>query len=234
MKTKRIVIAVCVLCAAGSLMPRMLHAAAPMLPNDYDQLNRKSIFSKNRQTSNPYNQGNIRVRTTRVPRNYTPVFIGALAEDAGYFVAFIEDPASGKMMTLIEGDPLPNNAGTIKNIALDYIETSSVTPGGPDKKIMIGQTILGGVAEYPTGDDQSSGPGPMQNGPGGGGPRFGNNGPGGPPDDNGAGPDDNGDGGPGGPPNVSSSPAAPAPPSDGGSDDLITRLRKRRQAQLGG
>ncbi len=82
-----------------------------------------------------------------VPRVYTPIFIGALLQDDGSFVAFIADPATGQLATFRAGDALPMSAGSIKEISLDDLTVTAADHS--TKKIAMGQNILGGSAEYP-------------------------------------------------------------------------------------
>jgi hypothetical protein len=124
---------------------------APKLPPDYEVLTRKSIFSRDRVTRPPNEGGhsswNTSHRRPTAPRIYTPILVGAMVEDDGYFVAFIADPASGLLTGYRVGDTLPMNAGTIKEISLDDLTT---TVGTTTHKIAIGDNILGGSAEYPS------------------------------------------------------------------------------------
>jgi hypothetical protein len=177
--------------------------AASTLPADYyDILNRKNIFSRNRiiprrddPTGRPPPRGSRRV--------YTPVLIGAMAEDDG-FVAFIVDPESHNIVSVRPGDILPSNAGTLKEVTLDYIITDPGS-GKPQTRVVIGQNILGGAAEYPDSEDTSASSGDSGSAP--------------------ATTADNHD-------NIAAQPAGPTP-AGGSVDDIAERLRKRRQAQLG-
>ncbi len=85
------------------------------LANDFDVLNRKSIFSRDRNTRNNNNTGggrnSGRFKPPAVQKNYTPIFIGVLLQDDGSFVAFIADPESGQLSTYHISDVLPYSAG---------------------------------------------------------------------------------------------------------------------------
>ena len=175
---------------------------------DYDVLSRKDIFSKNRisnnRDSNSQRNNNKQGRTQR--RSYTPILIGSMLEDDGY-VAFIVDPESRNITTVRAGDVLPGTAGTLKEATLDYIVTDPGN-GKPPTRVLMGQNILGGVAEYPDPNaeasaDTSSGPStqPSAGGPPGGG-------------------------------NPGAAPAGGAP-SGGAVDDIVARLRAKRLQQLG-
>ncbi|HUO07386.1 MAG TPA: hypothetical protein VM008_03730 [Phycisphaerae bacterium] len=177
--------------------------AASTLPSDYyDILNRKNIFSKNRIIPRR-DEGPTRPRGPQVHKVYTPVLIGAMLEDDGY-VAFIVDPESHNIVTARSGDVLPSNAGTLKEVTLDYIVTDP-GKGKPANKVLLGQNILGGAAEYPDSDNASASSGDSGSAPS-------------------ANPDNHGEAG--------TQPAGPAP-AGGSVDDITERLRKRRQAQLG-
>ncbi len=186
-----------------------LSAGAATLGNDFNILNNKNIFSKNRGISHPIGPGigvgNPRNHTQRV---YTPILIGAMLEDDGY-VAFIVDPRSRDITSVRPGDELPMNAGTLKVVTLDYVITD---PGGgkPPTRVTIGQNILGGLPEYPDASDDDSADNPDA-----------------------AGPSTQPGGAATGTAGVKPADSSTAAPSDGSVDSIAERLRKRRLQQLG-
>ncbi len=129
-----------------------------------------------------------------------------MLEDDGY-VAFIVDPRSHDITSVRAGDLLPSNAGTLKDVTLDYIITEPGS-GKPTTRVMIGQNILGGAPEYPDASDDASADNPDAAGPS-------------TQPANAA---------------ASGSSGCTSPPtnsSGGGVDSIAERLRKRRQQQLG-
>lgn len=175
---------------------------ASNLGSEYDILNRKNIFSKNRLA--PQREGRPD-NGRRSRRTYTPVLIGVMREDDG-FIAFIVDPESRDISGVRQGDVLPSNAGTLKEVTLDYIITDPGN-GKPPTRVLIGQNILGGAPEYPDASaDSSDNDGPTASTPA--------------------------PAGPGRPGPQTAGPAGPAP-SGASTDDIVERLRKRRQQQLG-
>jgi hypothetical protein len=231
MKMRVMIMGAVLLATAGAATAQM----APRMPADYDILNRVSIFSRDRQAAqSPFgrsgrgNRGNFTPRV-RVQRNYTPVLVGTMVEDDGYIVGFIADPATGLMTSVRIGDVLPNSAGTVTEITLDDMTTTGLDHA--THKIDIGETILGGSAEFPSADapatTETASTGPAGDGSG---------------DDNGAPPpsgDDNGGTGSSasGPPA-----AASAGPAVGGGDSsgtarlpgesILDYLKRRRALQL--
>jgi hypothetical protein len=204
---------------------------APKLPSDYDVLTRKSIFSRDRVVRPQDGSGNWkknRPRYTQPVRNYTPILIGAMVEDDGYFVAFIADPATGLLTSFRTGDTLPMNAGTIKEITLDNITTVGADHG--THKIDIGENILGGAAEYPSAE-ASAAPSAetATTGPAGDGNGDENAGPGG---------EDNGPPAPSADSSTSSTVTPPSIGAGGGGnarlpgESLLDYLRRRRAEQL--
>jgi len=202
------------LVALSLVAPAAISARAANLGSDYDILNRKSIFSKDRVPAPREDRENgvsrrDRQRTQR--RSYVPVLVGVMLEDDGY-VAFIADPSSNDIITVRPGDALPSSAGVVKDVTLDYIETVA-TADKPIKRVLVGQNILGGVAEYP---DANAGDG---SGDAGATATSAST-------DNTAG--DNNNGG------SSASPAPSGPAPTGNSpDDIAERLRRRRLAEMG-
>jgi hypothetical protein len=178
-----------------------IHAAG--LGSDYEVLSRKNIFSKNRITVRPDN-GGPRIRTSGRNKVYTPVLIGSMLEDDGY-VAFIVDPATRDITTVRAGEVLPSNAGTLKEATLDYIITDPGN-GKPQTRVLMGQNILGGVAEYP--DPNADASADSDTGPATQPTRIGPSAPGG-----------------------DTSPAAG--PGGGAVSDIAARLRAKRLQQLG-
>ncbi|MGN6368723.1 MAG: hypothetical protein ACTHN5_10710 [Phycisphaerae bacterium] len=192
---------------AAAILAAPLSAGAADLSKDFDVLNNKNIFSKHRII--PHRDANHTqpVRPPRPPKVYTPVLIGAMLEDDGY-VAFIVDPKSREIVSVRAGDVLPNGAGTVKDITLDYITTEHGS-GKPVTKVAIGQNILGGTAEFPNGNDASA-----ENAEAAG------------PSTQGGAASSAGSGAQSGQPS--------GPPSSGGNvEDIAERLRKRRMQQLG-
>jgi hypothetical protein len=158
------------------------------LPADYDVLNRKSIFSKDRRRADRRSfDGNGGSFAVRPPQ--TPVFIGTVLEDDG-FVGFIESPDSGQLVQIRRGDKLPNGLGTVAELSLDFVD---VAPEGDaqaaPRRVAIGQNLLGGVPAAPAATTQAAG--------------------------------------------AEGAATSTAPASSGGTNDLIERLRRRRQQELG-
>jgi hypothetical protein len=186
----------------GLLLAAPLHAAE--LGKDFNVLNDKNIFSKNRvvfhANTQPRDPRAARTRT----RTYTPVLMGAMLEDDGY-VAFIVDPQSKAITTVRPGDALPSNAGTLKEVTLDYIITDPGN-GKPLTRVNMGQNILGGTAEFPGPDDEANAENPNVSGP---------------------------STQPGAAAGPSAPGAGPAAPSDASVDSVVERLRKRRLQQMG-
>ena len=186
-----------------------LTAGAVNLGKDYDVLNNKNNFSKNRTVYHRDPNRPVRDVRVRTQRTYTPIIIGAMLEDDGY-VAFIVDPRSRDITSVRPGDVLPMSAGTLKEATLDYIITDPGN-GKPPTRVIMGQNILGGAPEYPDSSDDAL-------------RRIARTPPAHPRNRASA-----ASGTTGAKPADSSTPAA----SDGSVDSIAERLRKRRQQQLG-
>lgn len=116
------------------------------LPGDFDVLNRKSIFSKDR-TRRPdgyERRGSSGVAVVRAAQ--APVFKGAVLEDAGY-VGFIENVDTGEVMVVRRGDKLPNGGGRVADLTLDYMDIGAEGgSAGATKRIAVGEDLLGVAA----------------------------------------------------------------------------------------
>jgi hypothetical protein len=132
--------------------------ATRSLPPDYEVLNRKSIFSKDRTRASDRG-GRGFDRGVSFPRAaQPPVFIGTVLEDDG-FVGFIESPDSGQLLQIHRGDKLPNGAGSVAELTLDYLEIAPdpASPQLPPKRIVVGQTLLGAAPVLPAASTEPSG-----------------------------------------------------------------------------
>jgi hypothetical protein len=126
--------------------------SSPHGPIDDDILLRKSIFAKDRRPApspsdfSPTSPG----AANRKPS--VPILIGVMLEDTGY-VAYVEDPDSGKLWPFAVGDPLPADFGTVESVSLGYMDIDK-PPGEPGndaspKRILIGQTLAGETPASP-------------------------------------------------------------------------------------
>jgi hypothetical protein len=126
-------------CSAFAAPPVTLHDG---LPVDYGVLTYKSIFAKDRRTSPPPVEVAGTQPAAAAPEPpAVPVLVGVVLEDDGY-VAFLEDPVSTKLTQLRLNDVLPNNAGVVTNVTLDFIEYSA--PHSHEaQRVLIGQNLAG-------------------------------------------------------------------------------------------
>src|SRR5262249_21328240 len=76
-------------------------------------------------------------------RQRSPVFRGAMVGDNG-FLAVVEE-SGGNLLNLRKGDSLPNGAGVVEDVTLDYM--SFRTPERELRKILLGQNLRGAVPE---------------------------------------------------------------------------------------
>lgn len=119
-------------------------ALADPLPRDYQILNRKSIFARDR-VSRISGFGDRGGRDRGAPRGSSqPVLIGIIEEEDG-IAAALEFPDTGKQAQLRIGEALPGNIGTISDITLDYLEFVPAA-GQPPTRVLIGQNLQGTVA----------------------------------------------------------------------------------------
>ena len=220
MKMRLMIMSAVLLATAGGASAQM----APRMPTDYDILNRVSIFSRDRQAAqNPFNRTgrnrNTFTRPVRPQRNYIPVLVGTMVEDDGYIVGFMADPTTGFMTSVRIGDVLPNSAGTVTEITLDDMTTMGLDHAA--HKIDIGETILGGSAEFPSAEAPAATDVATT----------------GPADDNGGPPaDDNGGSASGPPAAVSAGPAVGGGDSGGTArlpgESTLDYMKRRRAIQL--
>lgn len=113
------------------------------LPVEYDILNKKSIFSKDRSRRSDYADRRPRMDVP-VRVVHAPVFKGAVLEDAG-FAGFVENLDTGEMLVVRVGDALPNGAGTVADLTLDYMDISGngAAAGTVTKRINVGEDFSG-------------------------------------------------------------------------------------------
>ncbi len=180
-----------------------LTAGAVNLGKDYDVLNNKNIFSKNRTVYHRDPNRPVRDVRVRTQRTYTPILIGAMLEDDGY-VAFIVDPKSRDITSVRPGDVLPMSAGTLKEATLDYIITDPGNGKPADPRHHGPEHSRRRCPEYPDSSDDATADSPDASGPS-------------------TQPGSAASGTTGGKPADSSTPAA----SDGSVDSIAERLRKR-------
>lgn len=159
--------------------PLILAAAfAAVLPAaDDDPISSKSIFSRDRRPRRTYSsttQSDAQTRPAPPPRS--PVLIGIVREP-DHIVAVFEHPSTGQITQARLGEPLPEGAGLIESMTLDYLEARP-SPDATPIRIAIGQDLKGSTTQLQATTTSTTGPTP-------------------------------------------------------GGDDLLSRLRERRQRELG-
>jgi len=122
-------------------------------PSD-DLLLNKSIFSRDRRPAPPPTGPRPDPPPPKPRDPAIPVLVGIILEDNG-FIAYLEDPDSGKIWPFAVGDPLPMDAGIVNDICIDAMEI--VKNGDPPKRIDIGYNLTGNpVATSPSYSSPSS------------------------------------------------------------------------------
>jgi hypothetical protein len=120
------------------------------LPKDYEILNRKSIFARDRVSRVP-STGPALVAAGPVSSS-VPVLVGIVRDDLGFVAAF-EWPDSGKIVQVHAGEQLPDKAGTVVEITLDYLDfiaSPAPAPGQPARRIQVGRNLQGVDALLPS------------------------------------------------------------------------------------
>ena len=122
--------------------------SSQVLSGDFDILNHTSIFVKDRRYTNAprtqrENDTHPQERAPEVKQPAIPVLVGVLLGDTSY-IAYLEDPDSGKLWPFAPGDPLPEPYGTVKDVTLDDIEI--VTPEGSTRRVPVGENLKGEAA----------------------------------------------------------------------------------------
>jgi hypothetical protein len=135
--------------AAGLLLlsarPAWAAQGPPPMPASFQVLLHRSIFSREplRPGSGPTGPA-VRLFESTGPSG-PPVFIGAVRDETGSCVAFLEDPQTGKTAVVAVGQRLEQGTtrlGSVEQVTLDALVLRP-TDGGPSRRIEVGQTLTG-------------------------------------------------------------------------------------------
>jgi hypothetical protein len=133
------------LAAAAGLFLLAPHAraqSAPRMPANFQILLTRSIFSREALRADD------RGRAPKVGFHGSggpPVYIGAVEDDQGQRLAFLEDPQTGETAAVAIGQRIEQGTarlGSVEQITLDYMILRP-DGGGPSRRIETGQTLTG-------------------------------------------------------------------------------------------
>jgi hypothetical protein len=114
---------------APSLLLLMSSTLPAELPKQYEQFSRKSIFAKDRVARSNYTRSTTAPAAVQV--SASPILIGIIDDESGY-IAVLETPGAGILTPLHVGDTLPGNVGLITDMTLDYIDIAVVDAPHPE------------------------------------------------------------------------------------------------------
>ena len=122
------------------------YSAQAALPKEYESLNRKSIFSRERiARAAPTTAPSVAASPSSRPSR-SPVLVGTLEQEEG-FVAIFEVPGQMQFARCRLGDLLPDGSGTVSHITLDYLEC--VSGNSSTRRIAVGSTVQGDPSALP-------------------------------------------------------------------------------------
>ena len=95
------------------------------MPSDYDVLNSKSIFNKDRRGWQGRQRDSFNNNNDTPRRLSSPAAIAPPSSAPSWSVTTVispsEQPGNGSFQNLRKGDSLPNDAGTIEEVTLDFL-----------------------------------------------------------------------------------------------------------------
>jgi hypothetical protein len=134
-------LAILVVLGVAAVVPAQTAPRKPM-PADFDVLNRKSIFSRDRSRRTARVTVERTLPTTAPLRERAlPVFVGVVQDDAGC-MAFVEDPETGLLMELRPGESIPGQRVTVRAVTLDTL-TIEYSPSRPPRVLNLGEDLRG-------------------------------------------------------------------------------------------